>query len=913
MATQLYILTGITSNSTTSVPCPAYTDTVDTYNFTLYDQYGIVINAPITIVLGISGTTLTGGGPITYPVYNPTISIGNSSTSQNVDININNDNSPACPCPCNDQTTITDVYVVTSDPNYIITFVSSAPTCTCTYIDVTITQLDLDSASGNTNPSQDGVVYYQYTDCDTSSFAYEPYTVSGIYTDSVCVLTSQIGSSFFYYYENDVQIDSITSPLDFTSSYSIAGCCAPTLPTPTPTTTATQTPTTTTTATPTPTEPYDIYLFEDCFNSSNQFRYEYVPGTLTVGDVYQITGGVGFNGYAQVIAYSAVGTIYNGNGVMFVGGTTLCPSPSMTSTPTTTPTPTITPTATLGPTPTTTSTPSPTPTVGTCDSVYCFRTTLSSLSGYSGNYTQTGTYNSNDYYVGDGTSYGVIYYTGDRWCLSTTLGGTCLLEGSYPCYSPCPDISANYFNGGICPTPTPTPINCDIFDFTAYFDCDWEPVPTPTPSVACDDVDFKFSSFATTPTPTPSGAACDGANVSFVICQVDEPTPTVTLTPTLTLTKTVDVQGQVTFTMLDEVFSCVSVKVLVDCQTGEELYTSDNLVFSGIPITTGITMFASVNGNNVCVTYDRDDSNISSNANVTNIVQIYSICADCSTIPTPTPTTTSTPTNTPTTTSTPTNTPTSSEPLPTTTPTQTPTQTQTPTPSVTIGLTPTMTPSNTASPTQTPTTTPTNTSTPTSTPTETPTNTPTNTMTPTPSVTPNYVYVYESCSVISPNVLPTQVIQTIQLSWITVPNTTFKDNSGNCWKFVGQYPSTYIAPPTVTPITFAGDYFTTAYTTVYVDCVDCINTPLCFDYSAENITSVSFGVTQIRFGLVSTYVCPGYTFTNVPIPVGDSICIHSTVPLPNGLALIPKWADNHLPDPVLGVDYTLTLNGNACL
>lgn len=782
--------------------------------------------------------------------------------------------------------------------------------CDCFNIDVTITQGDLDAASGNTggNVIYNGVVYYQYNSCYTSSNVDEPYTVAGTYPSSVCATGNQVAYSLFYYYQDDTLKDSQLDP--FTSSYSVSGCCFAPTPTPTntttPTTTPTNTATPTTTPTPTntpsltPTEPYDIYLFQDCGDPSNLFRYEYVPGTLSVGDVYLITGGAGFNGYAQVQTYSATGTIYNGTGVTFVGGPTQCPTPNMTPTPTTTPSPTPTVTATN------TSTPSPTPTIGTCSSVYCFRTTLSSLSGYSGNYLQTGTYNSNDYYVGDGSSYGVIYYTGDRWCLSTSLGGSCLLEGSYPCYSECPDISANYFNGGVCPTPTPTPINCDIFDFTAYFDCDWEPIPTPTPSVPCDDVDFKFSSLTTTPTPTASNAACNGANVEFVVCELIEPTPTVTLTPSVTLTKTVDVQGQVTFTMLDEVFGCVSVKVLVDCQTSEEYYTSDNLIFSGVPLTVGITMFASVNGNNVCVTYDRDDSTISSNSNVTEIFQIYSICANCSTYPTPTPTTTSTPTNTPTTTSTPTNTPTSSEPLPSPTPTQTATQTQTPTPSVTIGLTPTMTPSNTESPTQTPTTTPTNTSTPTSTPTETPTQTATQTMTPTPSVTPNYVYVYESCVPISPNILPTQVIQTSELTWITVPNTTFKDSNGNCWKFVGKYLVTYIAPPTVVPITFTGNYFATAYTTVYVDCVDCINTPLCFDYLFENIAT-GFGVLAIRPYL--TNPCPTFVVDNSPVASGDYRCLHSSIPLNSGLPTA-KWADNHLPDPVLGVDYTLTLN--AC-
>ena len=68
--------------------------------------------------------------------------------------------------------------------------------------------------------------------------------------------------------------------------------------TPTNTNTPTVTPTNTNTPTVTSSEPYDIYLFEECGNPSNQFRYENVPGILSVGDVYLISGPY-FNGYAN--------------------------------------------------------------------------------------------------------------------------------------------------------------------------------------------------------------------------------------------------------------------------------------------------------------------------------------------------------------------------------------------------------------------------------------------------------------------------------------------------------------------------------------------------------------------------------------------------------------------------------------
>jgi hypothetical protein len=521
---------------------------------------------------------------------------------------------------------------------------------------------------------------------------------------------------------------------------------------------ATPTPTPTNTQTPTQTEPYDIYLFEECGNPSNQFRYEYVPGTLTVGDVYLITNGIGFNGYAQVITYSAIGTIYNGNGVTFVGGPTQCPTPTMTSTPSSTPTVTPTTTATLGPTPTTTPTPTVTPTIGTCSLIYCFRTTLPSLSGYNGNYTQTGTYNSNYYYEGDGIEFGVVYYTGNQWCLSDTLGGTCLLEGSTPCYSLCPDISANYFNGGICPTPTPSSVNCEDFDFNAYFDCDWEPLPTPSPSVNCDDVDFDVTSFGLTPTPTPTGYACSGTGISFSVCQYNSTTPTATPTPTITLTKTVDVQGQATFVMLEELFSCVNVKVLIDCQTGDELYVNDDLIYSGTPIGTGITMSVISNNTLMCVTYIGTNNNISSNYVIDEIIAISSSCDDCNIFPTPTPTSTETPTPTPTV-----------------------------TPTMTMNPTPTRTPNSTPTP------------------------------------TPNWVYVYQSCEPISVSGPVTQVIQTVKANNLT-DGLIFQDQNGLCWTYLGRYETNYIAPSTVSAITYSGNYFGSLFLgsdNAYQFCVNC--------------------------------------------------------------------------------------------
>ena len=719
--------------------------------------------------------------------------------------------------------------------------------------------------------------------------------------------------------------------------------------TPTNTITSTETPTSTPTPTVTPSEPYDIFLFEDCNDPLNQFRYENVPGTLTVGYVYNITGGSGFNGYAKVISYSATGTTYPGAGVTFIGGATQCPTPTPTETPTPTPTDvpcsciavdstlvncatgnTINPSynnvveinytdcsgapqtytqtlpaalfylctqsgiinlvtfyrdnvqytssvpltngwtpfapselytigyATYGvcygdpcgpnitPTPTNTVTKTPTPTVtpssSICDTTYCLRTTLPSLSGYSGNYTQAGSYNTKLYYSGDGINYGVIYYTGDRWCLSTSLGGTCLLEGSYPCYSECPDISANLFSGGPCPTPTPSPVNCDIFNFNAYFDCDWEPIPTPTPSVPCDDVNFDVTSMLTTPTPTPT-SECN-VSVSFSICSYTDTTPTPSVTPTLTLTKTCDVQGQVSFVMLDETFSCVSVKVLVDCSSGVEYYVTNSLIYNGIAVITGMTMSALINGSNVCVTYDRDDSNISSNSNVTEIYGLFASCEYCSPNPTVTPTTTATQT-----------------------PTTTPTKTTTPTPTSTIGSTPPVTSSVT--------------------PTTTLTNTPTPTITKTPTPTPSYVYVYQKCS--GQTGLATQVIQTVKSPITSVVGSTFKDSSGICWSYLGQFGSNYIATIGYTPITYTGNYFASSYPTVYTNCTTCVSTAVPNGYYVVKTGTTSCSSVTLKVGLGGT-MSAGYTvaiYSNNPgNPPQDGDPVFSS-PTPSYLTMIP--------------------------
>ena len=584
--------------------------------------------------------------------------------------------------------------------------------------------------------------------------------------------------------------------------------------------------------------------FRDCTNGSNVFRFGGPSIPTVIGNVYHITGSIEFEGCAEIVSGVTSGTLYNSVGVTFTQVPTcadsVCPRTAVTAALLTKCSngsvlyanvnedtaffgaaylyngecysfvefsgpggpdfgdpdfddcsfcvPTSTPTSTPRPTPTNTPTVSLSPSACAYTD-FCFQTTLPSFSGYNGNYESAGTYNSRIYYSGDGLTSAVIYHTGSFWCLSDSLGGTCLLKGSNPCNSQCPDISANDFSGGICPTPTPTPIDCSIFDFNAYFDCDWEPIPTPTPSVPCDDVNFDVTSLGVTPTPTPSGNFCSGVGINFSLSGFTSTTPTVTLTPSVTLTRTVSIGGSVTFEMLDQTFSCVSAKVLTDCVTGEEFYTTDTLSFSGTPVIVGMTMFVQVNGVNRCVVYTRDDNNLSSNSNLGTIVQIYSSCESCSPVPSQTPTMTTTPTNTPTSST-------------TVTPSVTATQTLTPSPSSTLGTTPPPTPTQTRTPT--------------------PTNTITPSITSSPTPTPNFLYVYQSCNRIGGgrgSII--QVIQTQPVSFPIAVNETFKDNDANCWYFVGQFNTSYIAPPRVTPINFGGNYFTGVPSQTYSNCETC--------------------------------------------------------------------------------------------
>jgi len=66
------------------------------------------------------------------------------------------------------------------------------------------------------------------------------------------------------------------------------------------------------------------------------------------------------------------------------------------------------------------------------------------------------------------------------------------------------------------------------------------------------------------------------------------------------------------------------------------------------------------------------------------------------------------------------------------------------------------------------------------------------------------------------------VIQTQQVSFTVVVGQSFKDDQGNCWVYNGKFDVNYIAPPEMYPITYQGDYFANAVSTVYTSCDDCL-------------------------------------------------------------------------------------------
>jgi YVTN family beta-propeller protein len=335
-------------------------------------------------------------------------------------------------------------------------------------------------------------------------------------------------------------------------------------------------------------------------------------------------------------------------------------TPTRTVTPTVTPTPSITPTIT--PTPTITKTPLPTfpvtptttpsvsvtqtPTPSTsspyqCEqSSFCVSISLSSYTNYNGVYYNYGYFNSYPiFYAPDTLTPSYIYYNipETRWCLSETSGGTCILFGPTGSSSLCPDLDETLFFTN-CPTPTPTNTDpCNVFDFTAVFDCNITSGSTPTPTPTTTPTLTP----TTTPTPTP---LCNGKSVIFsgVSYVLPGPSPTPSVTPTNAV-KGVSVTGVSEFLTFSNKFSSPYSKLLLDCD-GYNKY----LVSEEIPFNTGSTFSVYINNKSVCVTYNSDVLNAPTHTLQSIESGNLFDCKFCSPVPTPTKTNTPLPSPTPT-------------------------------------------------------------------------------------------------------------------------------------------------------------------------------------------------------------------------------------------------------------------------
>jgi len=298
---------------------------------------------------------------------------------------------------------------------------------------------------------------------------------------------------------------------------------------------------------------------------------------------------------------------------------------------------------------------------GCGNSVFCLDTGNSIP--HDGTYLSAGTYSGVTYYTGGSPTTAYIYFDNlvkGTWCLSTSLGGTCILFGKKPCLSDCPEL-CDELTTGICPTPTPTTV-CGAFNFESLFNCPGN-TPTPTPTRTPTPTPTR----TLTPTPTPTNY-CSSKSISLSATTLPGTTPTPTPTPSSTSSRECIFGGEITYTLFDEVFDCGTTKKLIDCYTNEIYYVNSGLFYNYIEMVSGQTFTAYINQTLVCVTYDGNSTN-SSNAILNSIVNVLGYGYGCNLCPTQTPTPTPTPTSTPT----PTPTPTpaiSPTPTPTTAPTK---------------------------------------------------------------------------------------------------------------------------------------------------------------------------------------------------------------------------------------------------
>jgi len=288
-----------------------------------------------------------------------------------------------------------------------------------------------------------------------------------------------------------------------------------------------------------------------------------------------------------------------------------------------------------------------------CSNFYCISGT--GIPNVDDSYSLAGVYNTRNYWLGSTYGYYIYWVTGtsEYWCVSSSLGGSCILFGASPCSSSCPDICDSNFSIGACPTPTPTPtVNCTVLDFTAIFDCEVTPSSTVTPTVTPTP----------TMTPTPSSSDyCPNIGIDVMITGI---TPTSTSTPTPTPTSSpvityyCNFSGDVSFVTVNSIIQCPGSKEFQDCYTGEFYYTTSEVVTPlGGPLTQFMIFESNVDGISSCISYVGNSTKtigvntitlIAGPLGYSNLGECYLCVPQVSQTPTNTPTNTPTPTLTPT-------------------------------------------------------------------------------------------------------------------------------------------------------------------------------------------------------------------------------------------------------------------------
>jgi hypothetical protein len=132
--------------------------------------------------------------------------------------------------------------------------------------------------------------------------------------------------------------------------------------------------------------------------------------------------------------------------------------------------------------------------------------------------------------------------------------------------------------------------------------------------------------------------------------------------------------------------------------------------------------------------------------------------------------------------------------------------------------------------------------------------------------------VYESCVNIAPNSKPTQMVQTVKSPITSTVGSTFKDGNGNCWKYNGQFASSYIVPSAFFELTYSGDYFLSSPTRTYSDCTSCLSLQsVTVDASATAEFCDGVGTLDDTLGVRVDILSS--TFTRTPLSVDTTFTV----------------------------------------